>query len=517
MWKQGDIFSLLDSVYKGLPIGSILIWETDDQIESAERIGPITLANPPSGPVGYLLDGQQRITSLFGTLQFPIDDNESIIDQIDWRVYFDLESSEFIRKPGQRGVPKHFPVANLFDTASYLSVARKFEEFADQTQVQYLLSAADRLANAFRNYQLPIIHIREASIDSAVTVFARLNRTGRKISADEMVSALTYRRGEFHLSEKFDVYIEELVKKGFGKLKRVFLLRGVLAALGRDIYAKDWAKLVVQEPIRRQLPEAYESATCGINHALEFLGRLGVTSDRILPYGLQLVLLGEFFRLCSDPSSEKINLLRRWFWVTSFSGWFGNANTTMVVKALHEIRDLAEDKRRNFRIVNLEEQALPFPDRFDGRSARARAFLLYLATLQPLSVTSEQETLKPGELLSSLGVAALGYIIHQPHSADEFGSIPGNRMFIDRNLSGDVFDHLAQLDDETLTRVLPSHGFSEESIQAIRRNNPTELIRSRQDCLIEGEQNFMKERGVALPESKTGMIVADSDTSDTDD
>ena len=54
------------------------------------------------------------------------------------------------------------------------------------------LDEADRLASAFRDYQIPLVHIREANLDSAVTVFARLNRTGRKMTADQMVSALTY-------------------------------------------------------------------------------------------------------------------------------------------------------------------------------------------------------------------------------------------------------------------------------------------------------------------------------------
>ena len=58
------------------------------------------------------------------------------------------------------------------------------------------------------------------------------------MAADEMVSALTYREGEFHLANKLDEFKEELAWKGFGNLDRVLLLRSVLAALGRDIYAK---------------------------------------------------------------------------------------------------------------------------------------------------------------------------------------------------------------------------------------------------------------------------------------
>ena len=55
---------------------------------------------------------------------------------------------------------------------------------------------------------------------------------------------------------------------------------------------------MVKQEVRAKLPKAFDSSTEGIRGALEFLQNLGVKSDRLLPYGLQLVLLGEFFRLC---------------------------------------------------------------------------------------------------------------------------------------------------------------------------------------------------------------------------
>ena len=99
----------------------------------------------------------------------------------------------------------------------------------------------------------------------------------------------------------------------FGNLDRVLLLRAVLAALDRDIYAKDWADLMVKQEVRARLPDVFNLAADGIRGALRFLKGLGVTSDRLLPYGLQLVLLGEFFRLCPQPAANAVELLNRWF------------------------------------------------------------------------------------------------------------------------------------------------------------------------------------------------------------
>ncbi|MXW13409.1 MAG: DUF262 domain-containing protein [Rhodothermaceae bacterium] len=516
IWRQNDIFALLESVYMGFPIGSILVWETEQEnIESTSFVGPIEVGHDLNGKVGYLLDGQQRVSTLVGTLRLP-NEYQSVSNGIDWRVYFDLEKREFTRAP--KGVidGRYFPMASLLDTSGFLAAARKIETFPDELQRRNWLNAADRIANAFRDYQLPIIRIQEADLDSAVTVFARLNRTGRKISADQMVSALTYREGEFHLSGELDGYINELTRKGFGNLNRVFLLRSVLAALSLDIYAKDWAGLVVKADIRPKLPDAFEDAAGGINGALEFLKNLGITSDRLLPYGLQLVLLGEFYRLCPIPTPEQDKLLRRWFWVTSFTGWFGSVNSSRATHALREIRELAKGERSELSVVSLDEKALPFPIRFNPMSARARAFLLYLVSLQPLSLKNPVK-LEPGKLLSELGSSAIGYVWYNPGEAEEFSSISANRMFLDRDLVDNAFDHLTELDDSMLKKLLPSHGFPAGSIQMLRDGDRNKFILQRQEYLIQGERRFMGDRGVNLPESGIAETVTDSDTSDTDD
>ena len=383
----------------------------------------------------------------------------------------------------------------------------------DPVRRQQWLDEADRLANAFRDYQLPLIHIREADLDSAVAVFARLNRTGRKMAADEMVSALTYQKGQFHLAQKLSEFKAELDKKGFGNLDRVFLLRAVLAALGRDIYANDWVDLLVKQKVRAALPGAFEAAATGIRRALEFLAGIGVTSDRLLPYGLQLVLLGEFFRRCPHPTANVGVLLKRWFWVTSFTGWFGGVNTAQAKRALNEIRELAMGAGTGFSVIDLETPAQAFPERFDGRSARVRAFLLYLASLKPRALRGQDE-LNPGELLSTLGTGAVGYVSsNQPQLAHLIRS-PANRMFLDRGHVGQAFGVLKELGDGILLEVLPSHGFPADSVHRLRNGDRAGLIEARLKTLISGEREFMTRLNVMLPTEQTSATIADSDTSD---
>ena len=97
VWRQPDLHQLLESVLLGFPIGSILVWDTEENIESTHRIGPVQVAPPPDRLVGYLLDGQQRVSTLVGTLRLT-DDARARVDQVDWRVYYDLKDLEFLRE-----------------------------------------------------------------------------------------------------------------------------------------------------------------------------------------------------------------------------------------------------------------------------------------------------------------------------------------------------------------------------------------------------------------------------------
>ena len=514
VWNQPDLSALLDSVRRGFPIGSILVWDTEKGIQSTPRIGPLGIQPSPDGSVGYLLDGQQRVSTLAGTLRLT-DDMDPVVDHIDWRVYYDLDEQTFIdhRKLAADSDPRYFPVRSLLNTAGFFEACRRIHDQADdRRRAQRRLDEADRLSSAFRDYQLPLIHIREADLESAVTVFARLNRTGRKMAADELVSALTYQEGQFHLTSMLDGFKAELRKLGFGSLDRAFLLRSVLAALEEDIYAKEWADLMVRPEVRERLPGAFKAATQGIRLALGMLKRFGVTSDRLLPYGLQLVLLGEFHRLCPQPAETTVELLRRWFWVTSFTGWFGGVNTTQAKRALDEIRNLANGRGDAFSVVDLETPAQPFPDRFDARSARVRAFLLYLASLRPRSLAGDAH-LDPGALLTQLGTDAVGYVVSSPDPR-ELVSSPANRMFVDEHHVGQAVGALAGLDEDTLTRLLPTHGFPIDCIGLLRSGDRAGILRARLDTLIRGEREFMMERSVKLPAVRTAPAIADSEASD---
>ena len=69
VWERSQIISLLDSIYHHYPIGSLIFWGSEENICSYRNIGNIPLDDAPTGTINYVLDGQQRITSLFASLE----------------------------------------------------------------------------------------------------------------------------------------------------------------------------------------------------------------------------------------------------------------------------------------------------------------------------------------------------------------------------------------------------------------------------------------------------------------
>src|ERR1700730_17598441 len=66
VWEKEQSAKLIDSILKGFPIGTFIFWKTKEELRSCKEVGNHKLPETPKGDyVQYILDGQQRITSLY--------------------------------------------------------------------------------------------------------------------------------------------------------------------------------------------------------------------------------------------------------------------------------------------------------------------------------------------------------------------------------------------------------------------------------------------------------------------
>src|SRR6185437_7904803 len=80
VWEPERVAYLMDSIFKRYPFGSLLFWRTREQLRVERNLGPFELPPPKADyPVDYVLDGQQRITSIFGVFQTQLPMNSSVV------------------------------------------------------------------------------------------------------------------------------------------------------------------------------------------------------------------------------------------------------------------------------------------------------------------------------------------------------------------------------------------------------------------------------------------------------
>jgi hypothetical protein len=86
VWKGPQVAKLMDSLYRDYPTGQILLWDTDALPVTKNLAGVRPPALPAVGAPKIVLDGQQRLTSLFKALT---------ADEDPIRVFFNVETEQF--------------------------------------------------------------------------------------------------------------------------------------------------------------------------------------------------------------------------------------------------------------------------------------------------------------------------------------------------------------------------------------------------------------------------------------
>ena len=517
IWTPPKILYLLDSIRRRYPLGSLLFWDTDQKMNSMDRIGDHALPPAREGITSYVLDGQQRLSTLYNVL-IPNEKPETWI----WQVWYDLESEEFTHRGQQKHLPAHWlPIWALFDAYEFHEVIDTLKDgAASKEKAKAYVKEAQDLAETFRQFRIPVTRILRTNLDEAVQIFSRINSSGVKISPDQMASSLTYRealKGQtvFNLSDEIDQIQRELAEHRFGNIDRVIILRSLQVELELDAYRISWASLRSQGMSQR-VPKGITNCRKTLVRTIKFLKRIGVGCDSLLPYSMQLVVLSAFFRHCPgkiDPT--RAALLTRWFWVTSFTGWFAGGNSTTVRQAVQDMTLLAKGAKAEFESLDINERALPFPQNFDFRSARVKTQLLcQLNQATPLDFQGRKTD--PWHLLNHLGYKAMAYVYRK--SSILFRS-PANRILVDVEDTTNTRERLQAMSKDPITssdsvKILHSHAITQEALSCLGNGNPADFVKARHRHLKTQELSFMKQQKVSLPtenESVSDVIIDNED------
>lgn len=375
VWKSTDMLKLLDSIYKGYPIGSVLIWNSSQKLVSERSISgfEVNATDQESYPTNYLLDGQQRLTTLCGALFWDGVDEKSI-----WNIQFDLDLQEF-RHPKEKNLVNVFPLNKLINTSDFIRQCMKFDHHEKRDEY---FRIAERLLKSIKDYKIAVVKIGDMTIEEVAPIFERINSTGRQLTIVDLMMAATWSDG-FDLNLEIKKIKERCQSLGFDGVNDQIILRSISAAADLGVNKEDIQRLRTKD--QDQLRHAAEHASTSLHSAFSFFrSRIGIYAFSYIPYSIQLTYIAEFFRVARQPSEEQLEHLAQWFWYTSVTRYFGTFSSTgQVSKDFALIRNFALGKvKRLFESKEIDLTRL-FYDKFNLGTAASTAFALLLSDGNP--------------------------------------------------------------------------------------------------------------------------------------
>jgi len=401
-WKWDDerITSLLATVALGYPLGVVMTLVTGAP-GNRFKARPLEGVEMPPGtkPHELVMDGQQRLTSLYQALRSgnPVQTEDSRRNEISRWYYIDIKAA--LGSPGDREdaihsvppnrrLPKQddrkqlvdlttqaaecaagmFPLRLAFDDQAINAWQRDYVRSDDSHWDTWGEFSAKVLEN-IRQYHLPVIRLaKETPKDAVCTVFEKVNTGGVTLNVFELVTA-TYAGDEdyfsahgedFHLPTHWNEVTSELAghamfglngKEGDFNLKDTDFLQAVCLASthyrrrGRqdvDPFTQPAASCKRADILDLELEEYLKWApeiVSALHWTAGFLTRQGVYGPNDLPYRAQVTSLAAIRTVlgAETDSAEAEEKITRWFWCGVLGEQYGGSPDSRLPRDLEQV------------------------------------------------------------------------------------------------------------------------------------------------------------------------------------
>lgn len=393
VWGIKASAKLLDSIIKGYPIGTFIYWRTNERLRAIRDIGNIPLLEPKEGEyINYILDGQQRLTSLFAPLKgVQITDEEGKISDYS-KMYVDLTAADdgeiIITDISGMEENTFIKVTDLMEGS--LTMLASFPK-----EYHPIL---ERYKEIIQSYTFSVINLKNAPIDVATEVFTRLNVGGKALTLFEIMVAKTYDAvREFDLSEKYDELKEELSNSQYDTIPSATVLQVVAILLEKDCTRKQILKLEKQKFI-----DIWNEAIDCIKRSVDFFRSYGIAVSRILPYNALIVPFSYFFYLHKkNPTGKMKKRLEDYFWRASLGFRYSSGVESKLAQDLEKIEKIINDELPKYEwAITIDEEYIENNGWFSTGKAFIKAILCLYAKQKPksfdnnLDVTMDNSWLK---------------------------------------------------------------------------------------------------------------------------
>lgn len=369
VWPAAKVVNLLDSLYKGWPIGVFYIWKTPTRQETRKAAISRQVGAKITEPFwGYLLDGQQRLTSLSRALDDKFGDNLAN------RAFFDARKCEFVMGKRTRTIEKRIgkddptlvELSRLIPKAPTTALEREktFQGILDKLidkgvikgNAQDVAEYRQRLTRAADMLDAPSpcedfqTDNSEEGLDDAIELFKRLNKGGKPLSRGDAEAASLTHRATANIVPKMRQFVQSDDQRKLG-LNFVFSTRALITA-HRDNSSfsdlpKNWATG------DKDINESWKAAEDGLSEAVAFVrDKLGWNTRRWLPSANALIPLAYMLRDRDGGfTASEHEDIRRYLCITGIRGLFRGSVESTINKYISQVRKAQSKAHRKASLI----------------------------------------------------------------------------------------------------------------------------------------------------------------------
>lgn len=374
VWTRADVRKLMYSLYRDYPVGSILVWETVTSPDMVRGDG-----EPTSGKVSLILDGQQRMTTLYGVTRGKAPEFFDGDANAFTNLYFNIDDEvfEFYAQQKMRGDRAWVSVTNVMLQGAGKFVGAMAKK--DGEDITYWLAALDKLNRLedIKNREVPVQVVAgdDKTIDVVVEIFNNVNSGGTKLSKGDLALAKICAQWP-EMRHEMKAMIGRFASRGY-YFKQDWLLRCLLVRLTRKAYFSEFDGVDIQE-IKKGLKDIEGLIGACLDH---ISSRLGLDHDRVLGNHYAIIMMVSYLSVRGDKLSGAAEWDRLLYWYVHAFLWGRYASSTeselaQDLRALNEGRgidgllDLIRQRRADLTLR---------PQDFWGWSRGARFYpLLYM-------------------------------------------------------------------------------------------------------------------------------------------
>ena len=385
VWSIDKTAQLLDSILKGYPIGTFILWQTSERLNHVKNVGNLDIPDTPEGTkVQYVLDGQQRITSLFAAYlgakinkigERKITDYRNIFVNIKKGIEDDGEQIITAEPTGDRYI-------SLFDVLNFSwPKAMELSETFDKEELGLISSYYD----AFKAYKFSIVILRKEDIDSAIEVFTRINTGGQTLTLFEIMSAKTYdEKQNFDMQKKWSSFTKSLESRQYDGISSSIILNLLSLILSKT---KECKRKIILSLDKQPIIDQWDKAISAIKYSIDyFRATYRIPVSQLLPYDSLLVPFAYFFFYTKDQfNSYQQKYLIEFFWRASLSFRYSGATESRLAQDIKRIDLILDNQRPTYDdiTVHLESPQTIIATNFSTSNSYCKAILCLLAYQEP--------------------------------------------------------------------------------------------------------------------------------------